>query len=77
MSEQPIKLTDEVINSIVMHPGLKGGPYTAEIQHAIRALRDRAKAVVEAYESRQDAHPGSYVWRGRMMALDALREVLP
>lgn len=72
----PIKLTDKIINAIVLHPDLRAAPGSADLQHAIRTLRDRARAVVgssgEPFLNRI----------GKRIAVDAeyieaLREVLP
>ena len=69
----PIKLTDEVINEIVLHEDTDLPFGSADLQHAIRTLRDRARAVVD--DAYTHEAPGEDIVASRLIR--KLREVLP
>ena len=77
MSE-PIKLTDEIIGLIAYSLAMvEGREDSVAIESAIRALRDRARAVVfDARESHCMECGGGGDVNVREVAIDALREVL-
>lgn len=77
MSEQPIKLTDEVLARIAQDLSMiDNDKFAEQAINAIRAMRDRAKAVVES--EHDDYGVGwivNHVVNGD--AMRALEEVLP